>query len=184
MSVQRIVLALILSALIQPVMAEYQVLQDEARQQVKVFAKALKHTLQTGIQEKGLLESIGMCHSQAPEISNSLSQNGWKMSRTAVKFRNEKNQPDEWEQMILASFETRLANGDDIKVLEASKLENGVFHYMKAIPTGQVCLNCHGHSITPELADRLDELYPNDKARGFSVGQLRGAFSLSKQLAD
>jgi hypothetical protein len=53
---------------------------------------------------------------------------------------------------------------------------------MKAIPTGEVCLACHGSDITPEVAAAIDERYPDDMARGYSLGDVRGAFSLSKPL--
>ena len=53
---------------------------------------------------------------------------------------------------------------------------------MQAIPTGEVCLACHGTAIAPEITAALDEQYPDDQARGFSLGEIRGAFSLSKPL--
>jgi hypothetical protein len=53
---------------------------------------------------------------------------------------------------------------------------------MKAIPVAEQCLACHGSKIKPELAEHLQKLYPEDKAIGFSQGDLRGAFSLKKYL--
>jgi hypothetical protein len=53
---------------------------------------------------------------------------------------------------------------------------------MKAIPTAKVCLACHGSAITPEVTAALDEAYPQDQARGYAEGDIRGAFSLSKPL--
>ena len=44
------------------------------------------------------------------------------------------------------------------------------------------CLKCHGETIEPETAAILDELYPEDKARGYKAGQVRGAFTLKKKL--
>jgi hypothetical protein len=32
--------------------------------------------------------------------------------------------------------------------------------------------------MAPEIVSKLDELYPEDKARGFQVGDIRGAFSI------
>ena len=56
------------------------------------------------------------------------------------------------------------------------------FRYMKAIPTGKVCLNCHGAELKPAVSKELDMLYTDDKARGFKAGDIRGAFTLSKPL--
>ena len=60
--------------------------------------------------------------------------------------------------------------------------EGKTFRYMKAIPTGEVCLACHGERLNPELGQRLDELYPQDKARGFKEGDIRGAFTVSQPM--
>jgi hypothetical protein len=51
---------------------------------------------------------------------------------------------------------------------------------MKAIPAGEVCLACHGAAITPEVAAALDAAYPEDQARGYALGDVRRAFSVSK----
>ena len=60
-----------------------------------------------------------------------------------------------------------------------------VFRFVKAIPTAQPCLNCHGgDNVKPEVEAKLAELYPDDQARGFSVDQMRGVFTLSKALSD
>ena len=37
-------------------------------------------------------------------------------------------------------------------------------------------MNCHGTDIKPKVKEKLDELYPEDEATGFFLGDLRGAF--------
>ena len=56
------------------------------------------------------------------------------------------------------------------------------FRYMKALPMGGVCSNCHGPVLKPDVIKKLDEYYPKDKARGFQVGDLRGAFTISQPM--
>jgi len=60
------------------------------------------------------------------------------------------------------------------------------FRFMKAIgmpPLEQMpCLKCHGENIDPKVAAKLDELYPNDKARGYKVGDIRGAFTIRQPM--
>ncbi len=53
---------------------------------------------------------------------------------------------------------------------------------MKAVPTGKVCLSCHGETVAPEVEQKLAELYPDDKARGYKEGDIRGAFVVVKPL--
>jgi len=56
--------------------------------------------------------------------------------------------------------------------------------YMKALPTQALCLNCHGgpDKIAAEAKAKLTELYPNDKAVGYSEGQIRGALTVKRAL--
>ena len=49
---------------------------------------------------------------------------------------------------------------------------------MKAIPTGDVCLMCHGEHIAPDVHEKIKSLYPKDLATGYERGELRGAFTI------
>lgn len=37
-----------------------------------------------------------------------------------------------------------------------------------------MCLNCHGQQITNDVKTKLDSLYPNDLATGYSKNDFRG----------
>lgn len=166
----------------QPAEASLGDLTVEARTKVKAFGKQLKQTLKQTLQSEGAISAVTVCNLEAPAIAESVSTEGWKVSRTALKVRNPANRPELWEQEVLKTFETRLANGTDPKTLEYADVVNKEFRYMKAIPTGAVCLACHGSEMNPQLQQHIKSLYPQDQATGFSVGELRGAFSLTKDL--
>lgn len=161
-----------------PVMTQ-QALTQEARQQTKAFGSHLKKTVKQGMMAGGPTEAIHLCNTQAPGIASEHSQGDWKVGRTSLKLRNPDNKPTAWEASVLADFNQRLAAGENPKKMEASKMENGTFHYMKAIPTGGLCLNCHGSKLAEPVKARLAELYPNDQATGYEAGQIRGAFTLT-----
>ncbi|HBD19390.1 MAG TPA: hypothetical protein DC063_04395 [Arenimonas sp.] len=44
----------------------------------------------------------------------------------------------------------------------------------RGIRVEAACLMCHGDNIAPEIATRLAEHYPQDRATGFREGDLRG----------
>jgi hypothetical protein len=50
---------------------------------------------------------------------------------------------------------------------------------MRAIPTAPVCTTCHGATVAPDVAAAIAARYPEDRATGFSPGDLRGAFSIA-----
>lgn len=163
-----------------------ELLTNEARSIVKHFATTLKGELQAAIQNGGLVKAVEVCHKRAPEIAENLaSKHGWKVGRTSLRHRNPNNEPDAWELQMLNQFEERKAAGETLKSLDhaATTNQNGksVFRYMKAIPTEGICLGCHGADTVPsEVELALEEYYPNDRARGFKEGDIRGAFTLSK----
>ena len=162
--------------------AEVDVLTAEARQQTQALGQSLMKTLKQGIKSSGPVEAIGLCNVQAPAIASQLSQGGWQVGRTALKIRNPGNAPDEWETETLKSFDARIKAGESPQMMEATLLSDNEFRYMKAIPTKPLCVTCHGAELTEPVKARLSELYPDDAATGFNVGELRGAFTLTKTL--
>lgn len=161
-------------------------LKAEAARKVQGFFKMLKGELQAAMKKGGPLAAIEVCHVRAPEIADASSTGGWTVARTSLKLRNPGNAPDAWEREVLKAFDTRKAKGEDpAKLVRAEIVDEGgrpVFRFMKAIPTAKLCLNCHGAKLKPEVAAKLDELYPGDKARGYKAGDIRGAFTLRKPL--
>lgn len=160
-------------------------LAAEARGHVKPFMMALKGELKKAMKAGGPVNAIAVCNEKAPEIASRLSkESGWELRRTSLKVRNPDNAPDAWERGVLEDFEKQKAAGADVKKLEhyAVVEQDGkrIFRYMKAIPTGGICLECHGPQLKPEVAAKLDELYPQDQARGFNPGDIRGAFTFRK----
>jgi len=154
---------------------------------VKEFMGQLKGELQTAMKTGGPVNAINVCKEQAPVIAQNLSdKHGWKVARTSLKVRNPANAPDAWETSILKSFENRKLKGEKVKPMahfETVKTAEGEsFRFMKAIPTGKVCLACHGENINDSVAAKLKTSYPNDKATGFKAGDIRGAFSITQPI--
>lgn len=152
------------------------------------FSATLKEALQQAVKNGGPVNGIMVCHDQAGQIADKLSQEkGMLIGRTSLKVRNPDHAPDNWELAVLKQFEARKAQGEPADKLEFFAViddDQGqkTFRYMKAIPTVAICLPCHGETIPAEVDAKLRELYPNDKARGFKEGDLRGAFTLAKPL--
>ncbi|MGI9384597.1 MAG: Tll0287-like domain-containing protein [Methyloligellaceae bacterium] len=160
---------------------------SEARALVKAFAGRLKKELVTALKSGGATEAVSVCNVAAPAIAAEKAEaSGWEVGRTSLKLRNTGNAPDDWERRVLDMFEAKKAKGADPKTLEHFEVvqRDGkpMFRYMKAIPAGKPCLTCHGEALPPKLVGHLKSLYPNDKATGFKLGDLRGAFTLARPL--
>jgi len=160
---------------------------DWAKEAIAEYSEALKSELMAAMNSGGAIEAISVCNTKAAVIGKEVSlANAVQLSRVSERNRNPANAPNPWQAPVLAEFEARKKAGESPETLvwhEVVQSDNGAeFRFMKAIPTGGLCLQCHGTSIAPAVADKLAELYPEDRATGFSEGDLRGAFVVTRQL--
>jgi hypothetical protein len=161
---------------------------NEARQGAQALGGQLLQALTGAIQQDGAVAAVEVCQHQAPAIAERISTDHMTVGRTALRVRNPGNAADPWERRILEDFQQRIAQGEDPAKLEVFAIrrvdDQRQGHWMKAIPTGGLCLTCHGNELDPELQDAIDQRYPADQAVGFSAGSLRGAFSVRVELPE
>ncbi|MCM2303343.1 MAG: DUF3365 domain-containing protein [Elusimicrobia bacterium] len=163
--------------------------QEESRKVVTELAARLGGELQKEMKAGGPASAIGVCRDAAPAIAAELSRKtGWKVSRVSLKTRNPAlGLPDAWEQKVLADFAKRMEKGKsaDLEHAEVVEEPQGRFYrYMKAIPTQGACLRCHGTDadVPRDVRDALKSSYPHDRAAGYTLGQIRGGFSIKRPL--
>ena len=167
---------------------EAQLLEDARKVAMSVPPK-LMSVLQEEIARGGPENAIGVCREKAPQMAKAASETtGWGIRRVSLKNRNPKAVPDAWEQAALQDFDRRAAAGEKPATLEKGELvsegDTKVYRYIKALPTQDLCLGCHGGAdkIGPAVTAKLKELYPNDKATGYVPGEIRGAMTLKRAL--
>ncbi len=181
-----VVVVFCLGLVSEPVQADLEKYSADSKAVIKQFFGSLKGELVAAIKEGGPVNAIGVCNSKAPEIAHDLeaTKQGWSIGRTSLKLRNPGNAPDDWEKAVLMDFEARKAQGEDPMTMARAEIVtmNGqkIFRFMKAIPTAEKpCLACHGADVSPDVEAKLKALYPDDKARGYKPGDIRGAFTIS-----
>ena len=141
------------------------------------LGQELGATLLSALGTDGPVEAIGTCSVEASPIAARLSeQAGASVGRTASRLRNPDNAPDADARAMLAAFERDLAAGATAPPEHFESRPDGSARYMSAIVTQPLCVTCHGSDIAPEVAAAITERYPEDRATGFAVGELRGAF--------
>ena len=160
-----------------------------ARTAIQELAASLQTELKNAMQAGGPVAAIGICHTQAIPITQKVSaEQGLQVSRVSLGNRNPENIPNQWQTAVLEDFERQKAAGKDPGSLawsETVSINGGKeFRFMKAIPTGPVCLACHGTALSPEVSGLLADLYPQDRATGYNQGDIRGAFVVTRQLTD
>jgi len=163
--------------------------QEDSRKVVKELMTQLGGKVQSEMQANGPVATIKVCKDIAPAIASDMSRkNGQRVSRVSLKTRNPLlGSPDAWEQNVLMDFEKRMEkeNPANMEFAEVVTEPQGKYlRYMKAIPTQDVCLKCHGapDTIAQPVKDVLSAEYPHDKATGYTLGQIRGAISIKKPM--
>ncbi len=130
----------------------------------------LKNRLVGSLKSDGIEPTLKMCSLQALELTTEDLPHAIQARRIALKIRNPVNSPDTYEREVL----DRLAQkpGDILEV------NHRKVHFFRSLPTQSLCLSCHGQNIAEPVKRKLDGLYPQDEARGFAEGELRGALHL------
>lgn len=154
---------------------------------IKELATSLQSELKGAMKAGGPVAAIGVCNTKAMPITQQVAaEHGMHLGRVSLKNRNPANAPNGWQVAVLEDFQRQKAEGKDIDSLAWSETVNvnggREFRFMKAIPTGKICLMCHGTQISPDIGRVLSELYPMDRATGYGEGDIRGAFVVSRQL--
>lgn len=158
----------------------------EARKVAMTLPPKLLAALQEEISKAGPEGAIPACKDMAPKMAGEISQQtGWKIKRISLKARNDARAiPDAWEKATLEDFDKRAAAGEPPAQLEKGEKVDNEYRYVKALPVQPLCLNCHGPAdqLSQAVKSALGQQYPNDRATGYSVGQIRGAISVRKPL--
>jgi len=153
------------------------------------FMKELKGILVEQIQAGGVVQAVSVCSDTAQLLTNEFGvERGVFIKRVSVKNRNKNNYPDDFEKRTLNRFELLKQNNELNNETEYYEIitegDYKYLRYLKPILVQAECLNCHGNQtdMMPEVNNLIAQAYPQDKATGYKVGDLRGAVSIKKSI--
>ncbi len=157
----------------------------ESRQVTMSLVNGTKKTLKSFLGEGDFLKAIKGCSEEAPSIAQKYTdQTGYYVRRVSLKYRNPDDIPDQYEKGVLEKFDSLRVEGkmvvehEDYRVVKEGGKQ--YLRYMKPLITKKLCLNCHGskEDIPATVKGFLNTNYPEDRATGFKVGDVRGAVSV------
>jgi len=159
------------------------------RSDAKDFMDSLKSILVTEIQKNGIVSAVSVCSDTAQLLTVNYGLNkGLYIKRVSLKNRNPRNAPDGFESKVLNYFGELSFEGKLNETTEFTEVVNsdGVtsVRYMKPIIVQSPCLSCHGtnEQISTDVKSIIQNKYPEDKATGYQIDDLRGAVSIQKTL--
>ncbi|AUC76907.1 DUF3365 domain-containing protein [Olleya sp. Bg11-27] len=133
------------------------------------------------IQKKGTLEALTFCNEKAYPLTDSMSiVHQARIKRVSDKPRNQNNLANYKELTYINSFKNNIKNNKEPKPIV--ELSDTKVHVYYPIITNAMCLQCHGtpnQDIQRPTLDKLASLYPQDKAIGYDVNQVRGVWAIS-----
>lgn len=141
------------------------------------FQETLGQRLKQALTAGGPVAAIAVCQREAPAIAARLSaETGARVGRTALRVRNPVNQPDAYARTVLERFDRAIRAGAESPPESFEVMRDGQARYLQAIVTQPICLTCHGATVDPQVEQALTRHYPDDQARGYAAGDLRGAW--------
>jgi hypothetical protein len=146
---------------------------DRADEAMRALQSGLVQALTTAIAEGGPGSAVNVCRDEAREIAAGVArETDIAVGRTSHRLRNPRNASPSWAEAVVQQ-----TAGRKIKEVQPHVFDLGDrIAVLKPIGTVGLCVNCHGKpsEIEEDVKQALAEAYPNDRATGFSAGDLRG----------
>lgn len=157
-----------------------QEIKQIAMNAIKTVGGKLKHTLTQTVKESGMTGAAAFCSTDAKNVAKEAAKTlpkGVSVKRITDKPRNEANQATADQLKVLTQIKSEMAKGKKPGMV-IKELSSNHYQVYKPIVIGKKCLNCHGTAgvRNKEAYKIIAKKYPNDKAIGYKVGELRGAF--------
>ncbi|MCB0391578.1 MAG: DUF3365 domain-containing protein [Bdellovibrionales bacterium] len=124
--------------------------------------------------EKANLETFkSVCKPVGMRLQSLNKENQWSIRQASDKFRNPQHKAQGIEIKAINMFKK---DKSLVSFISDSQEKDKIgFYYFRRINVQTSCLKCHG--MKNKRPDFVIQKYPNDKAFGFSVGDLRGIYS-------
>jgi len=156
--------------------------KETAKKSMMMLGSTLKGELKAKFKEDPSgMAAIDYCSNQAQIITDEVNAKlgeGVKVRRTALKYRNDANEPTIQDIEVMRNFQKQIEVGKKspktmMKIVETDKKT----YVYKALAVGKPCLKCHGDiaKMDKNILGKIDERFPYDRARNFALGNFRGA---------
>lgn len=142
--------------------------------------KVLGKNLMEALQSKGAVHALEFCNTKAIPLTDSMSNVfNADIRRVSDKPRNPDNQANPEELAQIELFKKQVAEGKEPTPVVMKK--GGIAHFYYPITTNSMCLQCHGKKpdFQPGLVEKINALYPGDKATGYAENEVRGIWSIT-----
>lgn len=153
---------------------------EKAQVLAKDLKMSLKQNLMEQLQKNGTEAAVSFCHENVRPIAKDAAGkrvSEFEFGRTSHKTRNPRNTPQEWMKPYLERLKgkAKAEVKDSFFVVKGNVGVTKISRaYLEPLFMEAQCLLCHGEMVAPEVAKKINEKYPEDKAIGFKLDEFRG----------
>lgn len=147
--------------------------------------QVLLSNVSEAIKREGVPGAVAFCNLNAEQLTDSTGKSLAISSITRLSDKNRNPNNALHENLDRKAWEIIQAKMQDANAKEKNTIlqdKNQVYYY-QAIAIGMpTCLSCHGNKesdIAMETQKILTEKYPQDKAYGYKMGDLRGMWKIN-----
>ncbi len=155
--------------------------REQGRRIAQATFGVLSSNLMQAAQAGGVANAVNYCQVAAYPLTDSMAQAMQaSVRRTALRYRNPANAPSATERRVLEQYEAQMARSQAPKARVQPWGADSVAFFAPIILM-EACSKCHGtpgEDIAAEDYALIQEKYPEDRAIGFAVGDLRGMWSI------
>lgn len=129
------------------------------------------------MEASGPVKTVEFCSLHALSMTDQIAgESGTQIKRLTLKERNPVNAAEGDEKALLQKWEEMVKNGQNLPSHELKKAKNGkIVYYKPLLINNEACLKCHGNIAADTPLDKaIKSTYPEDKATGYKMGDLRG----------
>jgi hypothetical protein len=147
----------------------------EAKWGGKKLNTTIHGSVVSAAKERGEVAAMGVCVDT--KVASEIHKlKGVTVGRSSLRLRNPHNAGPKWVQEFLKKDGEQKTV--DLKSITEIVDVDGVqtAHFLRRIRVEKGCLGCHGAKadLAPDVVAHLAKNYPQDKAVGYSEGELRG----------
>lgn len=159
------------------------VVEQRSAKVADAFQETLQGELKAALKQGGPIMAASVCSEAAPAIAKTQSEDsGAEVRRVALRNRS----PGAQVTANMRPHYDTLAKAPLVNGLPATRIwkthsaDGERINFMRAVPMQEKpCAACHGTDVAPDVANHIRTLYPDDRATGFSPGEMRGAIVIS-----
>ncbi|MCS6822214.1 MAG: DUF3365 domain-containing protein [Microscillaceae bacterium] len=140
---------------------------------------ALLKIVSQAIAQKGTHGAVEYCNIKALSIIDSLSKmHKCQIRRISDKYRNPQDKPQNTvEEKGLQTFLEKHQKQEQLVHFTLQE-DNNIYYFKPIMISMETCLKCHGteKDINERTLHTINQLYPNDLAKGYRLRAFRGAW--------